>query len=497
MVIGLVGEPPSVFADDPGARVIAAAVTEPLVAQDAAGDLVPRLAAEVPTLENGGLKVVTDDPAAPEGRLVATFHLRDGVVWQDGQPITAQDIRFAHDTDAAAAPGTPLRWLADRIESVDVIDDHTARVTYRANERWDGYALAPRVLPRHVLAGADAAARARYAREPIHAGPFSVAAWVPGYGVTLAAFKDHVGGAPALGRIEVRFYPDRTAILDALRRGDVDVAPFPDLEADLAHTLDRFDDTNGLDTVYYKDAEALDVLRFGPRGRFAERAVRKAFELTVDRQALLDDIFAGRARVPRSYLVPPLWAAVEDAPIPPPDRGAASGLLAQAGYRRGTFGILERGADRMTATILVPAGSPGRLDAARRVAGDVAAIGIALDVRVLPLAEIDATVATGDFDLALVPVNADDPMRATDAWSGLVEPWFDVLAAAARHAPGPDEQRMLYAELQRVWSDDLPALPLYQRLRVDIAARTLTGIQPPPNDAPLTWNAAEWRFAAP
>ena len=61
VVVGLVGEPSSVFADEPGARVLAAAVTEPLVAQDARGELVPRLAAEVPTVEDGGLKVVTDD----------------------------------------------------------------------------------------------------------------------------------------------------------------------------------------------------------------------------------------------------------------------------------------------------------------------------------------------------------------------------------------------------------------------------------------------------
>lgn len=106
-------------------------------------------------------------------------------------------------------------------------------------------------------------------------------------------------------------------------------------------------------------------------------------------------------------------------------------------------------------------------------------------------------MANGDFDLALVPLSADDPLQATDGWTGLVEPWFDVLAAAARHAAGRDEQRTLYAELQRVWSDDLPALPLYQRLRVDVAARALTGIQPTPDDGPLTWNAAQWRFSAP
>ncbi len=496
VVIGLVGEPASVFADDPGARVIAAAVTEPLVALDARDEFVARLAAEVPTVENGGLRVVTDDPSAPGGRLVATFRLRDGVRWQDGEPITADDVRFAHSLDAQAAPGTETRWLADRVDTIELVDQRTVRVVYRANERWDGYALAPRVLPMHLLAGADTARRAAYDREPVHAGPFSVAAWIQGYGVTLSAFADHVGGPPALGRLEVRFFADRNAVLDALRRGIVDVAPSPDLEADLARTLDRFADTNQLD-LFYTAAEALEVLRFAPRGRFADPAVRKAFELTVDRQGIVDDIFAGRARVPRSYLVPPLWAAAETGPVARPDRDAARGLLAQAGFRAGAYGILERDGDRMTATLLVVAGSAGRLDAAHRVAGDLAAVGIAVDVRARPVAEVDALVASGDFDLALVPETADDATLATERWLGSVDRWFDVLAVAARRAQGRDEKRPLYAELQGIWSDRLPGLPLYQRLRVDIATRTLTGIQAPPRDAPLTWNVAEWRFRAP
>src|SRR5205823_8596787 len=99
--------------------------------------------------------------------------------------------------------------------------------------------------------GADATKRAAYAREPVHAGAFSVAAWIAGYGVTLAAFKDHVGGAPALGRIEVRFFSDRNALLDALRRGDVDDAPSPAFDADLARTLRSEEHTSELQSLAY------------------------------------------------------------------------------------------------------------------------------------------------------------------------------------------------------------------------------------------------------
>ncbi|HYR93192.1 MAG TPA: ABC transporter substrate-binding protein [Methylomirabilota bacterium] len=496
VVIGIVGEPSSVFADDPGARVIAAAVTEPLVTLDTRGEFVPRLATEVPTIENGGLRVVTGDPAAPGGRLIATFRLRDGLRWQDGEPISSEDVRFAHVLDGQAASGTTTRWLADRVDTIELLDQRSVRVTYRANERWDAYPLALRVLPLHLLAGADAAKRAAYDREPVHAGPFSVAAWLPGYGVTLSAFKDHVGGPPALGRIEVRFFPDRNAILDAFRRGLIDVAPSPALEADLTRTLDKFADANRLD-VLYTAAEALDVMRFSQRGPFSERAIRKAVELTVDRQGIVDDIFAGRARVPRSYLVPPLWASAETGPVARPDRDAARALLAQAGFSRGAYGILERGDKRMTATLLVVAGSAGRLDAAHRIAGDLAAVGIAVDVLTRPAAEVEARLSKGDFDLALVPETADDAALATESWIGLVDQWFDVLATAARRAPDRDAKRPLYAELQRIWSDALPGLPIYQRLRVDLATRALAGIQAPPRDAALTWNVAEWRFQRP
>jgi len=473
--------------------VLEAAVTESLVRRDARDELTARLADGVPTFENGGLRFVTDDPSAPAGRLVAVFRLRMNARWQDGQPITAADVRFAHDEDRGAPLGSERRYRADRIDVVEVIDDRSVRVLYRAGERWPGYALAPRVMPRHVLAGASAEARAAYARRPIHAGPFAVAAWIGGFGVTLSAFPDYVLGRPQLGRIEVRFLRDRPAVLDGLRRGDIDVAPSPALEADLSRVLDEIaDDTDrsGLRT-FYTQTEALEALRYGPR--FADPRVRRAIELTVDRSRIVSSVFAGRARVPSSYLVPPYRLAAEGDPAARPDVPAARGLMAAAGYRPGTFGILERGGDRLVITLSVASGSDARLEAARMVAGDLAAIGIAADVRQRPDAEVSAAIARSEFDLALVPETASDALEASARYAGRAGSWFDALALAARDAAEPD-QRSLYAELQRLWRESRAALPLYQRLSVDVAPRSLTAVQPSPAGAPLTWNAHEWAF---
>src|SRR5207248_2995198 len=197
---------------------------------------------------------------------------------------------------------------------------------------------------------------------------FAVAAWLPGIGVTLSAFKGYALGPPSLGRLEIKFFPDRATLLDALRRGDVDVVPSPGLEADLAGTLDRFADGTTLQT-FYKQAQSLEVLRYGRL--FADPALRHAVELTVDRHRLTSALFEGRALVPRTYLVAPGWAAADAGALPALDRDQARALLAASGYTHGSFGILEHGAQRFAVTILIAGGSVARADAARLVAGDL------------------------------------------------------------------------------------------------------------------------------
>ncbi len=493
VVVGLVGEPRTVFDDDPSARFIASAVTETLVRRDAHDELIPRLAESVPTIENGGLRSVTDDPDAPDGRLVATFRLRDAK-WQDGVPITATDVRFAWQQDQAATAGTVTRWMADRIADVQVIGVRDVRVLYRNGEHWDNYALGPHVMPSHRLAQATAEQRTAYGREPVHAGAFALAAWLPG-SITLSAYPGYVLGAPKLGRLEIQFFPTRAAALGALLRGDIDIAPWPVLEADLAKTLDRFADGTKL-LAHYVPTETGTLLRFGsdPK-RFGDPLVRKAVELSIDRQSIVDDVFVGRARVPRTYLLPPQWAAAEDVPAARRDRDRARALLAEAGFSKGEFGIAERAGERMTATLGVAAGSQARIDVARRVAGDLAAIGIAVDVRERALPDLLNEVRGGRFDLALTSEEAADPQLASERWAGLVDPWFDALAGLAARAPDRSEKRAIYAEMERIWTMALPALPLYQELRVDVAPGSLAGIQPTPSGSALSWNAYEWSFS--
>lgn len=482
LVVGIVGEPGSIL-DDPAAAAVAALVYEPLVRRTDTEELEPRLAESVPTLENGGAVL---SEAADGTRLVATFRIRRAARWHDGSPVQAQDIRFAFESDRASAVGSAARVAAERIESVEVLDDRTARVTYRAGERWDLYALAPRALPRHLMGGTGSSAD--QASRPVHAGPYVISARSPGT-IELVPFAAHVIDRPAIDRIVVRTFPDRTALLTAIGRGAIDVAPFPALDADLARTLDRTADGTTLQ-VLYRPAQAVAMLRLGPP--FSEPAVRQAIGVGIDRERISRSVFSGRVRAPGSYLVPPNWAATE-IPSRGPDPAEAAARLAVAGWRKGVFGTLERDGVQLAGRILVPSGSPALLDVAYGVAADLGALGMAIGVSEQGLAEIRRRLASGEIELAVLPEEADDPLAAADRWRGLVSPWYDLIADAARAAPGRSEKRPLYEELQRLWAEAAPAVPLYQILKVDIVPARLEGVRPAAHGAPITWNAGEWR----
>lgn len=451
----------------------------------AAEDLEPRLAVSVPTFANGDLALV-DDASAAGGRLVARFRLREGARWHDGVAVTAGDIRFGWEHDRAGRGGSVAQAMADRVDGVDVIDDRTVRVSYRAGERWDLYALAPRAMPRHLLEDADAAARQRYAARPIHAGPYRVVSREAGT-IALEAFAEHVIARPQIERIVVRSFPSRAALIAALTGGDVDVAPSPALEADLASTLDR---SLG-DRVSYKQAQAIAMLRFGPR--LSHPTVRGAVSQTVDRERIARAVFGGRARVPASYLVAPLWAAAETGEPPRIDRDRGRALMEGAGARRGNFGVAELGGDRLVVTVLVPQGSPALVEAARGVAVDLAVLGIAAVVSERPGAEVDERVRRGEHDLAIVVDQADDPLIASERYRGMVSAWYDVLADAARASADRADKRAIYAEMQRLWTEASPALPLFQVLKVDIAPVRMDRVQPASHAEPITWNVGEWR----
>jgi peptide/nickel transport system substrate-binding protein len=155
-------------------QLAAQLVLEPLMNYLPDGSLIPRLVEAVPTVDNGMLA---------EDLTSVDLKLKSGVLWSDGQPLTAEDIKFTWEWIVDPANATTSFQIWDVIASIEVVDDLTARVTYRSpNVNWytpyTGTNNYSHILPKHILeAGAEAAAA--FILQPIGTGPYVVTSFTP------------------------------------------------------------------------------------------------------------------------------------------------------------------------------------------------------------------------------------------------------------------------------------------------------------------------------
>ncbi|MFN3431104.1 MAG: ABC transporter substrate-binding protein, partial [Candidatus Sericytochromatia bacterium] len=155
-----------------------APILEGLTAVDNQLNTVPVLAAQVPTVENGLVKT--------EGKkMIVTYPLRKGVTWHDGQPFTAEDVKFTFEVIMHPKTLVTTRTGYDKIERVEVVNPHTVRMVYK--EVYAPYQdRFSTVLPRHLLAKTiedpkgDSINKDAFNRRPVGTGPYKFKEWVSG-----------------------------------------------------------------------------------------------------------------------------------------------------------------------------------------------------------------------------------------------------------------------------------------------------------------------------
>ena len=197
--------------------------------------LIPNITSDSSSQEVGGLiysgLVRTDKDLRVEGELAErwdvsadeltlTFHLRRGVKWQDGEPVTARDVdftsRYMVDPKTPTAYGEPFR----QIRKAEVVDPNTYRVTYDKPYAPALLSWGTWILPSHILepawkAGEDLRTT-RQNRFPVGSGPYVFKEWKTGEKIVLESNPDYWEGRPYLNRVVYRIIPDQSTI-SALR----------------------------------------------------------------------------------------------------------------------------------------------------------------------------------------------------------------------------------------------------------------------------------------
>jgi len=155
--------------------------------------------------------------------LTVTFHLRPGVKWHDGHPVTASDVAFTvRKVMDPASLSTSMRPAFEDVVSIDVVDPLTLRVTY--GHPYAEFLEAWRVplVPEHLLAAEKDFLGGAYSRHPVGCGPFRFVRWEPGREIVLEANRDYWDGPPGLSGLVLRIVANDRTGYQALLAGDVD-----------------------------------------------------------------------------------------------------------------------------------------------------------------------------------------------------------------------------------------------------------------------------------
>jgi peptide/nickel transport system substrate-binding protein len=525
LVIGLRQAPPSLnplqgssaprtYLDDLSLR--------PLSGPDRTGRSSCYLCETLPTLDNGGARIV-ERPDGAKGMEV-TFTLKRGLVWADGVPVTSRDVlfswRLARDPQLGASNAETLRHISD----ITMIDDrhftlHLDQVDYTYNRQVTFW-----VLPEHIegpiLAGLDHRtdyfSRSAYATDPTNPGlwigPYRLAGYEPGKLARYERSPDWPAPAAQIPRITVRMV-ENTAVLEAdFLTGAVDyiagelgltVDQALELKSRRAYSFD-FAIQNGL------NYEHVDFNLDNPL--LADLRVRRALLLAIDRQTITRRLFDGLLPVADSFVAPNDLGFDPTARKYPYDPAAAAALLTEAGFRPGPDGIrVDAKGRRLGFTLATTTGNRVRELVELELQAKWRAVGVEIT-----LANDSAAVLLGDrlphgsFDLALyawisVPENPPTysllsisiPSAANDFAGGdfprFSDPETDRLTGELVRELDPAKRLPIWARLQEIYARELPALPLFFESNVFVIPRWLKGVDPSGRLGNTTLWIEDWR----
>ncbi len=263
--------------------------------------------------------------------LVQEFVLRQGVKFHNGEPVTADDVKFSFERYRGAAN----KVMKDKVAAVEVVDP--GRVRFRFKEPWPDFMTyygslttgAGWIVPRKYLekVGDDG-----FKRAPVGAGPYRFVSFNPGVELVLEANESYWRKSPSVKRLVLKSIPDEATRLAMLKRGEADVVYL--LQSALAEEARR---TAGL-TLRPTPIVSTHWLAFldqwDPKSPWADRRVRLAANHAIDRQVMNEAITLGFSRITWS-IIPQSFDFYWQPPAYPYDPARAKQLLAEAGYPRG------------------------------------------------------------------------------------------------------------------------------------------------------------------
>jgi peptide/nickel transport system substrate-binding protein len=497
---------------------------------DANGNVIPELATSLPTLENGD--VVMDEE---NWTMDVTWRLREGVVWQDGEAVTVDDVLFTYEAIANPETGGWIPGL-DYIDSVEKVDDYTLIVHY--NSVYPGYLLQfggeqVVIWPAHYCDAAQGFIAWDCARQPLSNGPYMLEEWVVGDHLTFVKNPDYYQeGKPTIEQITVRIVPDDTVRRTMLLKGDAHVIPWVtepiahELESETGVTLSISPTSRWVMRLFPNLAlrGTQDPIA-APHPVLSDVRVRQAIRSAIDVDTISDDLFYGYGDpVWSEFFRPPYNTCTIPQPVYDPE--ASRALLEEAGWTdsdgdgvRECHGCATAEEGYVMEIEIITYSEYGEVLALTEqlIGEQLNSIGIGTRLTVMEGSVMWADSASGgieqlgDFDLDLYddgyagvdPTDFLWQYYAADAalpdygWN--VGRWYnEEFEGLLSEAYTLDEtyRQEIFCRMAEILYDEVPQILLFTTINADAFNNQLSGLQSSPNDM-VTWNVADWTLTVP
>ena len=452
---------------------------------------------------------------APDSLSIA-FHIDPRAKWQDGVPVTAKDVVFTHSVYIDPKVGSSTAPLLGSIDSVTARDSSTAVVWYRRRtpEQFFDAVFQLIIMPEHLLGSADRANLRSHplATAPVGNGRFRFVRWVKGSTIEIVADTTAYRGRAKLDRVIWTVSPDFTTGFTKLLSGEADF--YEVLRADNIAEVEK---NPNLKLVPYPSMQYAFMSfnlrepknRNRPHGIFAQREMRRALTMAIDRRKMVENVF-GRLAVPAIGPVPRATPTADTTITQIPfDVEASKRLLDSLGWKDADGdGIREKGARKLEFGMLVPSSSKPRVNMSVLLQEAFRQVGAKVNLETLEYTTVGARLDARDFETTLGVYGVDpSPGGIRQTWGtagsrardgsnvGSYENRvFDAIVDSALLQMDPVKEKAYFKRAYQVIIDDAPAIWLYEP-RITAGAHKRIR---PVNMRPDAWwsGLADWTIPA-
>jgi len=263
--------------------------------------------------------------------LVYEFVLRKGARFHNGEPVTAEDVKFSFERYR----GVSAKVLKDRVAAVDAPDSR--RVRFRLKQAWPDFLTyyatpatgAAWIVPKKYV---EKVGEEGFKKAPIGAGPYKFVSFTPGIELVMEAFDGYWRKTPSVKRIVFKTVPDAVTRLAMLKRGEVDIAYA--MSGELGEEVRRTPGLTLRPTPFVSTHWVLFADQWDQASPWHDRRVRLAATQAVDRQAINQAVTLGFSKITGS-IIPTSFDFYWQPPLYPHDPAKSKQLLAEAGYPKG------------------------------------------------------------------------------------------------------------------------------------------------------------------